>query len=314
MRISNPFLICTAVALISGIGLQRAAADNFAPYVTTPFDESDLAWMEQGLNSAAPTDGLPHAGVIHGLTDPSSTFLLQPYTGNNVFFLSRQVSTIAPPPTKLNGTITFATPTPALSLAFAASSSDGDTFNTLTVHFADQTPDATVMLNVDDWAKSTPMYATGIVATSNGRVVVHPLPNYEFFSEPLHIWEDVVQLPETAPHPISSIDVHLGNYRLGIFGVSASLGTSGPYTSVDLTASSFNQDVVVEASALPEPAALGLVATCASALLVRRRRSIGRAQCEQLPPHVPAFPSTAFPHSGHTPLVFPARLYEHSRQ
>src|SRR5579863_6992160 len=103
-------IVVTIMTLVvpAAVASVAIAETDFAPYVTTPMDQSGLGWYEQGLNTAAPTSGLPHAGVISAQDDPSSTFLLQPYTGNNVLFLTQ--NTQFGQAAVSSGTMTLSTP------------------------------------------------------------------------------------------------------------------------------------------------------------------------------------------------------------
>jgi len=120
-----------------------------------------------------------------------------------------------------------------------------------------------------------------VIVDAGGRAFTHVTGNFSNFlngaSNDPQIMEEVMTLPYADAHPISSIDAlipaDLQSFEIGgIFGVSTSTGVSGTgFTAAPLAVSSFNEDVVIEATAVPEPAALGLA--CGLALWCRRRRS-----------------------------------------
>ena len=104
--------IFAAVVCALGSSL-RADIYTASNYVTFPMD-GNYDWFQNGVFAANPGAGLPNPGIIAGQSEPASTFLLQPYTGNNVLLIK------SPSPVDngvQTGTMTFATPTPALSLA-----------------------------------------------------------------------------------------------------------------------------------------------------------------------------------------------------
>jgi hypothetical protein len=275
----------THLALVAVVALAaagpNAVAQDYSSRVTTPMDENGLAWYEQGLNSAAPASGLPHPGIIPAQDDPSSTFLLQPYTGNNVLLLSLNTKYLFGGPPVSTGTMTLTTPTLASQLAFATAGADGEAISNLVIHFSDGTPDVTASIASPDWTngggpRNPPV---PVIAQTSGRLSVDPGMNSFFLNEPgdnAQILEEVVTLPSQVPHPVSSIDFTVTTPpSFGIaptaafFGVSTGLGVANPFTAAPLTASSFNADVVVET---PEPASLGLLLLVGTGLSCRRGR------------------------------------------
>jgi len=238
-------------------------------------------WYEVGFNVDAPTTGLPQAGIVHGVTNPASTFLLQPYDHNNVLLLDN---------TKGSGTLTLATPMPARSLALTVSTGNGPAGLTATVHFSDGTPDVTQTLFADDWFPTRSPEPTAAIA--HGRI--QTITGTEFVTGTVAgafnvvgaatvpvIYEDKLDLSLASPHPVSSVDLTwIQMYfnpiyfsHTAVFGLSASIAAEGPYTAAELTPSSFNQDVVLESgasSALPEPATFATL-LAATPLLLRRR-------------------------------------------
>ena len=190
-----------------------------------------------------------------------------------------------------SGTLTFAQPTPATSLALAISTADGGaapgTQLALTIHYADGAAPFTTtvggladwtvgsgLLVADGWGKAIP-YGAGSVNFTDGENTAGGDPR---------VFEDIVkqvQADSQTPHPISSIDVTeipdpiatpLDYTTIAIFGVSASTFTQ--FSAVQLTPSSFNQDIVIEAGAVPEPASVGIIGLLGASLVLRRARRV----------------------------------------
>src|SRR5215472_6946040 len=138
---------------------ESAPAVVKSPYLTTTMDAVGSAWYAKGANPAEPWAGLPGPGIVRGLSDPESTFLFQPYTSNNVLFLTKDPTFGAAAVT--SGTLTLAGPTSAgqglfaTSLALAISTADHSLLNTqlaLTIHYSDgAAPFATTVGGLADW-------------------------------------------------------------------------------------------------------------------------------------------------------------------
>ena len=280
--------IAAAAALMFGIQAWSSGA-NIQQAITATMDNGTVktkgsftgaTWYEQGLVGSLAGSGLPAgAGTVPGMSDPASTFLFAPYSGNNVLLLDSATKT---------GTLTLTTPTPAESIAFAGATGNGSSTLTATVHFSDGTPDATAApltgtgLKSGDWFNgAAPWVAVtkGRIDVGTGKYDTQPSITTPAPGNP-RVYEIQGNLGLTAPHPISSIDLSFaGTGHSVIFGVSTSTSpfnatTSGPYTAAQLTAGSYNQDVVVDAnSTIPEPTTLGLLGIGAFGLLARRRHA-----------------------------------------
>jgi predicted outer membrane repeat protein len=296
MKNSRVSICAVALLVLAVAGPARAQSRsilgaNVAIYVTATMD-GYYAWYEQGFNPDAPTSGLPHPGITAAVTGstgtqgPSGTFLMQDYTQNNALLLNGQHA---------SGTLTFATPTPADAFWLTTATGFGPAYLDTITHFADGTPDFTQnFLFQDDWFHVRPdVYNTG------GRVDINPYfqpgglnshPGDFEAAGLLRVAIQTVIFPDAPPHPVSSIDIGWEFGRTdpqypcntAIFGVSVSTnGAAGPFNAVQLTPSSFNQDVVVEASALssvPEP---GLSAWVLGALMMIRRRGTKRSRAKR---------------------------------
>jgi hypothetical protein len=273
-----------AAALLGFLGtfIPRCQAEyDFSHYVTSSMDVSGVTWYEKGLIGAPAGVGLPAPGIITVKDDPTSTFLLQPYDANNILrlnLLKQNQNTFQP-----TGTLTLSTPTPARSLAFAVAGADSDTTLAMTVHFSDGTPDFVTTLTTPDWTNggSPRNPSVPVIVDAGGRAFVSVQgSDANFLNGPSNdpqILEEIVNLPFDTTHPVASIDLQYPDTQMipvaGVFGVSTSSDLSGKnFIAAPLNLSSFNADVVIESSAVPEPTAVGIMLLIAAPLLTTRRR------------------------------------------
>src|SRR5439155_355262 len=121
--------------------------------------KSGNTWYETGLNTAAPTTGLPHPGVVTSAADATAGFLLLPYDTNHAVMLDSGARTAA---------LTLATPGRYSALSMLTSSGNGSGTMSLSLQFADGGAAVTVPGTVasPDWFNATP-----IAINANGRVV-----------------------------------------------------------------------------------------------------------------------------------------------
>jgi hypothetical protein len=252
--------------------------------------DNQFVWFEKGVYPTNALIGLPHAGLIAGWVDPQSTFLLQPYTSNNVLLVQPPSNPPAVPGVQ-SGTMTLVTPTLATSLAIATSSGFGPNLLQVTVHFADGYRDEVGSITSPNWADFRPP----VVTFAAGRFRVNN-PNGAFANRSISNSADFDVLPGMDPHggatineivfamttvgahPVNAVDFQFVSsssldvtpyHKAAIFGISTGLSPTGPYTAAELTPSSFNADVVIEAA--PEPGTVGLLCVAATAGLRRRR-------------------------------------------
>jgi len=123
------------------------SATHFANAVTATMDtgttKTAYTWYEHDLPGGG---GLPAAGVVASVSDPTALFLLSPYTGSNALLLDAATT---------SGTLTLATPAEYSALSFLTSSSLGSAASpvlALTVNFADGTaPLAGLGVSSPDW-------------------------------------------------------------------------------------------------------------------------------------------------------------------
>lgn len=237
--------------------------------VTTTMDGT-WTWYEQGVNPNLPTTGLPPAGIVQAQSDPSSTFLFQPYNQNNVLYVGPGIN-------QLSGTMTFTAPVEARTIAIATSSGWGPDSLMATIHFGDSLAAESEAFISPDWVWAT-SFNDPVVFTSKGRIS----PSTNSFQAGINSNQpsiaEVVLPIAPFPHPIVSIDftwmvsasdtdrVHGG---AAIFGLSSSRTGTGPFSPVSLTPSSFNEDIVVE-NTVPEPGTIGFLIAL-SCITLRRR-------------------------------------------
>lgn len=187
-------------------------------------------WYERGLNTAAPTTGLPPAGIVMlAQDDPATAFVLQPYTGNNAVMLDAQHSTAA---------LTLAAPAAYSSLRFITSSGNANGTAkpqvSVTIHFADGAPDATGSFSSPDWFQNTP-----IAFTANGRVAPQTGMFFNVNSNNPRLLMETVPVADIAD-PIASIDLkwtgQSQNTHTAIFALSGSgmspVGTQAAHLTV----------------------------------------------------------------------------------
>jgi hypothetical protein len=283
MKLGRTVLI-VAVAIAFGGIIRGAYGDDYSVlganvqnYVTGTM-EGNYAWYEQGFDPDAPASGLPPAGIIQSQSNPNWSFRLQPYNQNNVMLLGANNDT---------ATMTFTSPVTANAIAIASATAIGPALLSPTIHFADGTPDyIPSLLTEPDW-----FYSTGpILANGDGRIQIFPTDfngmqwnagRFDNVGGTIPIRIDTLTLPSSlASHPISSITMNWSlettspdyTSHTAIFAISTSTDGGTTFVPGNLTAPSFNTDVVVEAAALPEPTVLLLIPGLA--VMIRRRAYI----------------------------------------
>lgn len=108
--------------------------------------------------STAPEGGLPADRLITSVNNTAITYLLQPYSGNNVLFLSN---------TNATGTLSLTNPQSYQRLAILASSAEGSSSFTVRLNFNDSTY-ADYSFSVSDWFNGTG-YAIHNIGRVNAR-------------------------------------------------------------------------------------------------------------------------------------------------
>ena len=286
-------LFALAMILIACAG-RRGEAQSATLFTNNTMD-NEFVWFEKGVYPGNGLIGLPHAGLITGWTDPQSTFFLQPYTSNNVLLVQPPSNPPAVPGVQ-SGTMTLVKPMLATSLAIATSSGFGPVVLQVTVHFADGYRDEVGSITSPNWGD----FRTPVATFAAGRFRVNN-PDGTFANRSISNSADFEVLPGMDPHggasvneivfamttdgahPVRAVDFQFVSssspditpyHKAAIFGISTGLSSTGPFTAVELTPSSFNADVVIEA---PEPGTVGLLCVVATALLRRGRRRLRQA-------------------------------------
>jgi hypothetical protein len=229
------------------------AGQNNQAFVNATMDNGTLntggTFYQQG--TVGTTGGLPAAGTpVTSLFNPASTFVFQPYQGNNALLLAGQNAV------SRTGTLTLAIPTPLTNLAlFGATGNAGGATNqndTVTVTFADLGPPVSFTVNslAQDWFNGN--QAALQVAGRFNNVVTGGIDNTGTTNP--RIYEDDIDLSAFSTRPVSSITI--------TFNATSANQNNGGYNAI----------VAVSGTVTPEPATLGLVAIASLPLLARRRR------------------------------------------
>ena len=229
------------------------AGQNNQVFVNATMDNGTLVtggtFYQQG--TAGTTGGLPAAGTpVTSLFNPASTFIFQPYQGNNALLLAGQNAV------SRTGTLTLVVPTRLSNLAlFGATGNAGGATNqndTVVVNFADLTPSQTFTVNslAQDWFNGN--QAAFQVAGRFNNVVTGGIDNTGTTNP--RIYEDDIDLSAFSTHPVSSIGI--------TFNATSANANNGGYNAI----------VAVSGTVVPEPATLGLIGITILPLLARRRR------------------------------------------
>jgi hypothetical protein len=199
---------------------------HFAGAVTatmdTGTDKTFNTFYENGLPGGG-SGGLPAAGVFTSAADPTTQFLLAPYTGPNVLLLDQADST---------GMLTFTSPRAYSALSFLVTSALGTSTPpvlALTIHFADGSPALTGLSVVaPDWFDNSP---AALIA--GGRVRVDTGTFDSIGTDNPRIYQEDLLLPSgTDGHSISSITFDFSGgttaTHTAIFGISGTPAVPEP--------------------------------------------------------------------------------------
>jgi hypothetical protein len=205
-------------------------------------------FYEQGFNRNAPTTGLPPAGsTFVSALDPNRTYRMPPsYTANNAVMID---------PAHTNGAFTFPSPAPLAGLSLLGTTSYGPVSNSCTIYYSDGTTQ-TETITVPDWSGGAAgaFVANGVTAPMNYAFT------WMFSGNPRLYQFDIILLNSwTAVTNVAL--AWLGgntNAHTVFFGVS---GSADLITYTPLTVTGFNQDIVIEATAMPEQLTAATTAT-----------------------------------------------------
>lgn len=130
-----------ADVIANGVGSSAVSTNNDVDGVNFAFVSTDFKLT---TTDPALSYGLPGSGIINtavGAT-PGLTYHLASYSGNNSLRLQN---------TNDSGTLTFATPTPAINLYMLATGGSGDATVDAVVNFADGTNQTFTSVAISDW-------------------------------------------------------------------------------------------------------------------------------------------------------------------
>lgn len=130
-----------ADVIANGVGTSATSTNNDVDGVSFAFVSTDFK-----LTAASPglSYGLPANGIINSAVGSTTglDYVMAPYSSNNSLRLQN---------TNDSGTLTFATPTPALSLYMLATGGSGDATVDAVVNFSDGTNQTFTSLAISDW-------------------------------------------------------------------------------------------------------------------------------------------------------------------
>jgi hypothetical protein len=227
------------------IVVEAAAVNNptthYATNITASMDDglakTGDTWYEIGLNTAAPTTGLPMNLPRVAEEKSDLTFRLGSAIGNNALFLD----TANP-----SGTLTLTTPVKLSKLAIITSSGNGSiTGASLGLQFTDLGPAVQTTYNSGDW-----FFQSSRAVTANGRVNAPDGTLDDVNSDNPRLYFQIIDL--TA---LGASDRELRAINFGFNGAAET------HTAI----------MAVSGEPVPEPTTISLLAV-ASLALVRRRR------------------------------------------
>lgn len=219
-------------------------------------------WYEVGVNTAAPATGL-RTGIVAGQADPLSDYLFEPATGNNALMLDNATK---------SGSFTFNRPLSITALSLSGASGNGSGTVTPTLRFSDNTSSTLGATTLGDWFNQTPR-----VQTTQGRIdVVANTFNNAGQDNPRVLAANITLSATDQAKLITGIDFAWtgsgANTHTALFGVSGDFTGLGHFSAIPLSATSFNQDVIVGLQEVPEPGTFVLLGLGAAGMLACFRR------------------------------------------
>ncbi len=194
---------------------------------------SGTSWYEMGFDTAAPTTGLPHPGVIFtSQTSSTHQYIMAPsYATNDAILIDSTLK---------NSTLVLTTPTICSQLSFLESAGHGPVSFKYTVHHASGASDTGTGSSVDWFTSSTAAW------TANGRVDVGTFALSSVNGNDPRLFSLDITLANTT-NPVTSIDFTWvsGTGEAAVLAVSG--GTGGTFSPLIVTG--YNEDIIVEAAA-----------------------------------------------------------------
>lgn len=266
--------ICAAALVTAGFADIAEALPSGTPIAVTGFNQNGIvpnsytvtagaaipSDVAQPINAPGSDDyalyttanggGLPTDGTIVSSLD-GTTFQLQPYTGNSVLNLNNSAGTGT-------GTLTLINPEKLSQLAILDVRDDGDATESVTLTFADGSS-VTTDFEALDW------YAPGSGTTPDGNSYGVAASNMGRISTTNSSPNGGVSLYQTV--------LNLTNLSNGTSFANYSDKMLASLTFTDPSTTGATDILAISGSAVPEPAAFGLFACAAGALLLLRRRT-----------------------------------------
>ena len=220
--------------------VERTAPPPVAIVTTASMDQgtSNLGstWFERGYLPEWPATGIPEAGsILASDLDPSHQYQMpRSYTNKNAILIDA---------VRTNALLTLSTPTNCNVLSFLTSSGVARNQIYCTVHYANHTSESATFISPNWYSDGDPAWA------ANGHVNVATFTHGDLNSYNPRLYSVDLGLTN-ATSPIVSIELSLasGSGHTAIFAASGASSAGGLFVPIEFTG--FNEDLVVEASAI----------------------------------------------------------------
>jgi hypothetical protein len=275
--------------------VEKTAPSPLLPVTTASMEtgvtNTGLGWFERGYNKDYTSTGLPPAGAILQADSPGdhNFQMASSYQAANALLLDSQLA---------SGTLTLTAPRTCAALSFLASSAVAPVPLGITLYYQNG--------STQEGAFTVPSWDNGAGAgwTAYGKVDVRTFNFSGVTASVGRLFARDVIVSNTVS-PVTRIEFrHVsGQGRAAIFAVSAADAVAGPFEPAAIQG--YNQDVVVEASALRPGFALATTATLEAGSENRRYTLYEKG-------YVPAAPTSGLPAAGTVlvPIGFPGSSFE----